>query len=342
MPAFALGGLAVGSAIAGGIASHNAAGAIQGAAKNANNSQLAFNAKNNAALAPFTNFGTNSADKLAFLLGEKSPSADTSSIESSLSGMTPAQALQSAQTMGSPMVSASKEQTQSWIDQGVPFKVVNGIAVRTDGGSGNTMDATQAGGGFGSLLKPFDNSMFQADPGFQFRLQQGEQAIQRAAAARGASYSGGTLKALDQYDQGQAAQEFAAANDRYNTNRNMTYSFLMGPTQLGANETNTGVAANENTANAINNNTMAGGQAAAAGDLGIGNAVANGLNGIGNAYIYSQMPAAPAYPSTVPSTTGAPSTAGTTIGSIPVSTPPFLPNGSETQSTSPLNKLRLN
>src|SRR5206468_4325481 len=89
-----LGGLAAAGAISGGVASAKAAGAMKDAANNATNQQLAFNAKNNAALTPYTNLGKNSADKLAFLMGEKSPSTDTSSVDSQLSGMTPQQALQ--------------------------------------------------------------------------------------------------------------------------------------------------------------------------------------------------------------------------------------------------------
>src|ERR1022692_84566 len=39
----------------------------------------------------------------------------------------------------------------------------------------------------------------QATPGYQFQLQQGQQALQRSAAAKGGLLSGGTAKALDQY-----------------------------------------------------------------------------------------------------------------------------------------------
>lgn len=55
---------------------------------------------------------------------------------------------------------------------------------------------------------------FQQDPGFQFRLQQGEQAINRAAAARGGRVSGRTLKELQQFGQGLASQEFGAFAQR--------------------------------------------------------------------------------------------------------------------------------
>jgi hypothetical protein len=66
--------------------------------------------------------------------------------------------------------------------------------------------AAGAQGGFGSLLTPYGQT-FQAptsvteqnDPGYQFRLQQGQDALQNSAAARGGLLSGGTAKALSDY-----------------------------------------------------------------------------------------------------------------------------------------------
>lgn len=53
-----------------------------------------------------------------------------------------------------------------------------------------------------------DFSKFQESPGFQFRQQQGEEAINRSAAARGGRLSGRTLKELGGFNQGLASQEF--------------------------------------------------------------------------------------------------------------------------------------
>lgn len=49
---------------------------------------------------------------------------------------------------------------------------------------------------------------FQTSPGYQFRLDQGTQAIDRSAASRGNLGSGATLKALSDYGQGMASQEY--------------------------------------------------------------------------------------------------------------------------------------
>ena len=60
------------------------------------------------------------------------------------------------------------------------------------------------------------NQYLPQDPGYQFRLEQGNQAINNAAAARGNLLSGATLKALDSYSSGLASQEFQNAFSRWN------------------------------------------------------------------------------------------------------------------------------
>jgi hypothetical protein len=53
------------------------------------------------------------------------------------------------------------------------------------------------------------------DPSYQFRLKEGQKALERSAAGRGGLQSGSTLKALTNYSQGAASQEYAAAFDRF-------------------------------------------------------------------------------------------------------------------------------
>lgn len=47
-----------------------------------------------------------------------------------------------------------------------------------------------------------------SNPAYQFRLQQGENAINASAAARGGYFSGATGQALQNYGQGEASQEY--------------------------------------------------------------------------------------------------------------------------------------
>lgn len=56
------------------------------------------------------------------------------------------------------------------------------------------------------------------DPGFQFRMSEGQKALERSAAARGGLNSGGTMKALARYSQGVASDEFG---NRYNRLANL-------------------------------------------------------------------------------------------------------------------------
>jgi len=76
-------------------------------------------------------------------------------------------------------------------------------------------------GGFGSLLSSYPGGAFQAPtaeqaaqaPGYQFQLQQGNQALQQSAAARGNLLTGGTAEALDAFNQGLAQNDY---NNVYN------------------------------------------------------------------------------------------------------------------------------
>lgn len=68
----------------------------------------------------------------------------------------------------------------------------------------------------GEYNKPFTMADFELykDPGFQFRVSQGERAIKAGANAGGIRFSGATLKALSQFNQDSASQEAQAAYNR--------------------------------------------------------------------------------------------------------------------------------
>lgn len=73
------------------------------------------------------------------------------------------------------------------------------------------------GGAFSEqLAQPFQFGAqeFEQDPGRQFRLEEGERALNRAASARGTLVSGGQLRDLAEFNQGLASQEFGAAHNR--------------------------------------------------------------------------------------------------------------------------------
>ena len=78
-----------------------------------------------------------------------------------------------------------------------------------------------AAGQLPEAAKPFTASMMaQYSPAYQFQLQQGQQAANRAAAASGLTGAGGTLKSLQRYTQDYAGTAFERASNLYNQNFN--------------------------------------------------------------------------------------------------------------------------
>ena len=67
---------------------------------------------------------------------------------------------------------------------------------------------------------------YQQDPGYQFRLSEGENGINRAATASGSRYSGATLKALSRFNSNQASQEYGNAYNRYQTDQGNQFNRL--------------------------------------------------------------------------------------------------------------------
>ncbi len=122
----------------------------------------------------------------------------------------------------------------------------------------------------------FDPSNLENDPAYQFRLKEGEMAIQNAASAGGGnSQSGATLKGLSDYAGQSASQEYQAA---YNRALGTYQENLAVPTELsnlGASATATGVNANTNIGNMIAQITNQYGTSVAGIQTGTANAVAN-------------------------------------------------------------------
>jgi hypothetical protein len=86
----------------------------------------------------------------------------------------------------------------------------------------------------GELMKDFTGSdMEKYDPGYQFRIDQANKALQRSAAAHGSALGGGTLKALADFSQNDASAEFGNAFGRYQSNRNAKYSMLSDTAKTG-------------------------------------------------------------------------------------------------------------
>jgi hypothetical protein len=98
--------------------------------------------------------------------------------------------------------------------------------------------------GYGKYAQDFGMSDFVTDPGYNFRLLEGQKAIDRSAAARGGTQSGAALKAATRYGQEAGSQEYGRAYDRYQTNRSNQLAPLGSIATMGANAaTNSATAA---------------------------------------------------------------------------------------------------
>jgi hypothetical protein len=84
------------------------------------------------------------------------------------------------------------------------------------------------------------------DPSYQWRLQEGQKALERSAAARGVLASGGTLKALTRYAQGAASTEYGAAFDRFQRDRDSRYKMLSDLVGVGERSNALSLTANNN------------------------------------------------------------------------------------------------
>jgi hypothetical protein len=132
--------------------------------------------------------------------------------------------------------------------------------------------------------RDFTMADFQQDPGYAFRMAEGQKALERSAAAKGGLQSGGTLKALSRYGQDYASGEYQNAYNRFNADRDRRFNRLSSLAGVGQTATSQLGQAGMNYANTAGGNMMAGGNNQAASRLAQGQAWAQGWTGVGNAY----------------------------------------------------------
>jgi len=173
-----------------------------------------------------------------------------------------------------------------------PWRTAGGTAV------GQLSQGTQTGGDFN---KPFSYTMadFQADPGYQFSLNQATKALQNQASASGTLNSGGFSKALTDYTLGAASQEYGnvynRAYNQFNTdtsNRFNRLSTIAGlgnganslTTAAGTSAAGTSAGANIASANMQTQAAAGYGNAVSAGQIGGANSIIGGMGSALNQY----------------------------------------------------------
>lgn len=143
--------------------------------------------------------------------------------------------------------------------------------------------------GYGKYAGDFTMADYQADPGYAFRVSEGQKAIERSAAARGGLQSGAALKAATRFGQDLGSQEYQNAFNRYQINRSNQLNPLQSIMGAGQSATNTMTnAAGQNATNLMQGYGNLG-QARASGYVGTGNALTSALNQGTNAYMMNQF-----------------------------------------------------
>ena len=80
-------------------------------------------------------------------------------------------------------------------------------------------------------FKPPTAADMMQDPGYQFRLQQGSQALERSAAARGGLLSGGFARNAQEYGQNMASQEYGQVYGRRMGENQLRYGRALAQNQ---------------------------------------------------------------------------------------------------------------
>ena len=123
----------------------------------------------------------------------------------------------------------------------------------------------------------FGMQQFQADPGYAFRLAEGQKALERSAAARGGLLSGGTGKALERYGQEMGSQEYQNAFNRYQAERQARLAPLQSLAGVGQTTAQQLGSAGQQFASNVGEAGQAAAAARASGYTGPVNALTGGL-----------------------------------------------------------------
>lgn len=148
------------------------------------------------------------------------------------------------------------------------------------------------------LTQQFTPQDFAAgiDPGYAWRLQQGQRAAQQQTNVGSGLLSGNTLGGLQDYTQGQASQEYGNAFNRFQTQRSNIYNTLASIAGLGQTATNVGSQTAMSAGQSMGQNLANIGTAQAAGTVGSANALAGSVQNAGNMYYMANLLKRPEVP----------------------------------------------
>jgi hypothetical protein len=136
---------------------------------------------------------------------------------------------------------------------------------------------------------PFGMDQFQQDPGYAFRLAEGQKALERSAAARGGLLSGAAMKGATRFGQEMGSQEYQNAFNRYQTERAARLQPLQSLAGVGQTTAQQLGQAGQQMAGNVGEAMGAAAQARASGYMGQANALTSALGtGMGQYMGYQQ------------------------------------------------------
>lgn len=127
------------------------------------------------------------------------------------------QAAQSANKMEWNMYQQGRKDIEPWRQQGV--KSLAQLSRMMQPGS--------------AMTSRFRKQDFTADPGYQFRIGEGERGVNASQAARGMLNSGRALKEMERFRQGLASDEYQNAYNRWAQQNSDIYNRLAGLANTG-------------------------------------------------------------------------------------------------------------
>jgi len=226
-----------------------------------------------------------------------------SGLGSLTSGVLGASAAEKAARIQQETALAQMEQQKKLFDiinaQQAPYRTAGYGALSTIGGmlpgqqpvydTTGKQIGTQEGTGY--LTQQYTPELFQKqiDPGYAFRLAQGQMAAQRAANVAGGGLGGNVMRGLQDYTQGLASTEYGNAFNRFQAQRQNIYNTLAGIAGIGqTGQTAANQAAQQYGQNVANLATGAAG-AQAAGTIGAAQGYGQGISGLTNSLMLAQL-----------------------------------------------------
>lgn len=212
-------------------------------------------------------------------------------------GLSAASSLASG-AIGSSAASSAAQQQQQAADQASANQLAEFAQIKSSlapflsagqsaQGALSTLTGTGAGGNplTAPLTAPFAPTMasLAATPGYQFILQQGEQATQNGYAAQGLGQSGAALKGAANYAEALAGTTYQNQFENYLQQNSQIANILGG--QVASGENAAAMTGNAGTTNVSAANALLTGGAAAgaAGTIGSANSVNSAISGISGA-----------------------------------------------------------